>query len=151
MNDITEYLRMREEIRPADIIIVSGRAVISGIIKLMSGSKFSHVGIIRQGFNHIDNTDVMMFNSTIDHDKNGCQTYPLGETLYNYESGTLAYHLYLKEDIRKNIYWEGFYKSIGEIDGIVKYNTPGLFGFLGRMIPIIGPHIDQKENHKSMV
>ncbi len=57
----------------------------------------------------------------------------------------------MSDEVRKLIDWEGFFASIGAADGILKYDVKGLFGFLARSIPILGPRIFQTENQKQMV
>ena len=152
MNDLTQYRKVRGLMRPGDIVVFAGTQPISRAIDLFGGSALTHVGIIRQGI-HVcpHGAEVMLSESTIEKGKSGAQTNRLNDTLANYGHGARAWWLPLSTEVRKRIDWTGFYGAIGEADGIVRYNVGGLFGFLARSIPILGPRICQRENQKQMV
>ena len=150
MNDLTQYLAVCHQMLPADVVVFAGTQPISRAIDLFEGSFITHCGLVRQGI-HLDTPDVLLSESTIENGKSGAQTNPLGTTLANYGPGARAWWLQLADEDRKLINWKGFYQAIGEADGIVPYDIPGLGGFLARTIPVLGPRIFQTENQRQRV
>jgi hypothetical protein len=133
---------------PGDVITFSGRAIISYLIDAFSGSNLSHIAIVRNIAS--DNSDVVITESTIHDGKSGPQSRPLGGLLEEYGEDCQAWWLPLSDDVRKAFDLFQFYKFIGESEGAVRYDVPGLFGFLARSVPILGPRICQGESAKRM-
>jgi hypothetical protein len=148
MNNITQYLKIRNQLQPGDVIAFSGRAVISKLIEFYTNSAVTHVAMV-QCAGGIDD-DVAITQSTIENGQNGVQSEPLGEVLATYGDGSLAWWLPLDDDIRAAINWTKYYQFIEKATGNIKYDIPGLFGFLGRQIPILGAYICQSETMKRM-
>jgi hypothetical protein len=145
MNSIALYNVARRLMQPADVIAFSGATGPSPIIKAVTGSVVSHVAMVRQGMVH-DDGDVLIAESTILAGRSGAQTNPLGTRLANYDSEGCAWWLPLSADVRSQINWFHFYQFIGACDGVVKYDTPGLFQFFARAVPLIGPLVFQREH-----
>ena len=95
-------------------------------------------------------SDVVITESTIHNGKSGPQSRPLSGLLAEYGKDCQAWWLPLSDDVRKAFDLFQFYKFIGESEGAVRYDVPGLFGLLARSIPILGPRICQGESAKRM-
>lgn len=152
MNDLGQYLTVRNQIRIGDIVAFAGRAPISHLINLFSGSPISHCAIVRQGVHPTDpgSGDVKIAESTIENGRSGPQTRYLGDTLANYGDSSQAWWLPLSEDVRTVMKWQSFYTAIGSSEAGVRYDKIGLTGFILRGIPAIGPRIMQSEPAKRM-
>ena len=150
MNDLTQYLAVRNQIRAGDLVAFEGRDVLSSLIEVF-GNGPSHIGIVRGQDTANQASPVTMTESTIEHGRNGVQTNRLSERLANYAPGSRAWWLPLSDEIRREIDWFEFYKFIGASEDHVKYDAGDLFEFLARGIPILGPRIAQKENQEQMV
>src|ERR1035441_4719940 len=111
MNDISQYQKVRRRIRPGDVIVFAGNALISRAIDVFGGSKITHCGIVRQGVH--GTSEVLLSESTIENGKSGAQTNPLGARLADYGDGAKAWWLPLSDEVHKLIDWEGFYKAVG--------------------------------------
>ena len=149
MNDISNYLKVRHQMCAGDVIVFAGNKPISHAITIFGGSDLTHCGVVRHG---VDGAmDVQMSECTIEKGKNGAQTNLLGETLANYGDGARAWWLPLTNELHSRMDWIGFYAAIGAGDGIVRYSVGGLFAYLVRSIPVIGPRVLQGEDEKQMV
>lgn len=148
MNDLTQYLKVCPRLRPGDVIAFAGREPISWLIRWVTGSPLSHVAVVRQG-RHAPK-DVLISESTLNDTHNGAQTNPLGETLAYYGDGASAMALFLKEDFRRTIDFQKFYAFLGAAETYVHYDVKGLFGFLLRQLPLLGPYFCQAENPRQM-
>jgi hypothetical protein len=148
MNDLSHYRALRSRMRPGDPLYFSGTGLISGAIKLVSGSQLSHMAIIVQGA-HGDR-EVEIVESTTEP-KNGVQRCFLSDRIANYDEGGRIWWPPLAEDVRQDINWFKFWEFVGKTVDRVGYDEPGLGGFIWRSIPIIGPRIAQRENQREMV
>lgn len=151
MNDLTQYAAVRNQIQPGDLIAFQGSGIISSLIEAFAAGP-SHIGIIRAV--NRDGTGlkvVKMTESTIENGRNGVQTNRLSERLANYDLGGKAWWLPLADEIRQNIDWFKFYQFIGASEGHVTYDTGGLFEFILRGIPVLGPRLGQAEHRTQMV
>jgi hypothetical protein len=118
MNDLSAYLKLRDAIRPGDVIAFSGREIISYLIDLFSGSNISHVAMVRHPADvHLG--DVVITESTIEKGKSGPQDNLLGATLLGYNAGAQAWWLPLADDVRSEIDWRNFYAYLGAEEGAV--------------------------------
>ena len=45
---LAAYRAIRPELRTGDVVLFSGRGVISGVVRLLSGSRWSHCGMVFQ-------------------------------------------------------------------------------------------------------
>jgi hypothetical protein len=149
MNDLTQYLAVRNQIRAGDLIAFEGRDVLSSLIEVF-GNGPSHIAIVRGQDTANQASPVTITESTIIDGRNGVQTNRLSERLASYDTGSRAWWLPLSDEIRREIDWFEFYKFIGASEDHVKYDTLDLFEFIARGIPILGPRIGQKEK-KQMV
>jgi len=148
-NDLTAYKLAAPSMRAGDVIAFAGRAVISYLIDFVSNSDISHVAVVQSPLTAT--SDVLIAESTIESGISGPQTRPLGATLANYGPGAQAWLLRLSDQVRAEIDWSKFNWFIKTSeDGRIKYDTPGLFGFLGRQIPIVGSYICQSETAKRL-
>lgn len=148
MENREQYLAVQKKIRPGDIIAFDGTKPISGLIALFTGSQISHVGTVRQPF--IEGKDVTITNSTIEDGKSGPQTSGLLHMLEKEYPDGKAYWLQLDDLVRQSIDWVKFYQFIGQSEGSIHYDKEGLFGFLLRNLPFIGPHLMQSEDPHQM-
>lgn len=148
VNDIKRYTEVRAQLQPGDVIAFAGRAPISYLIHLVTGSPISHAAIVRQGSHY--GSDVTVAESTLDSHGNGCRTTALGMMLATYEDGAKAWWLPLATEVRRLLDLQKFYAFIGACDRIVHYDVAGLFGFLGRELPIVGPYICQSPDPAKM-
>lgn len=148
MNDLTQYRSVCGRLRPGDVIAFAGREPISWLIRWATGSPLSHIAVVRQGCHQ--SQDVTISESTLNHSRNGAQTNRLGETLAHYGDGAQAAALILKEDFRRSIDLQKFYAFLGAAETYVHYDVEGLFGFLARELPILGPYLCQAEDPRQM-
>jgi|ERR1700722_581467 len=149
MNDLTEYRLVAAQARPADVLAFAGRAMISKAIDFFTDSDITHVGVVQSGLS--PQSDVLVAESTIESGVSGPQTRALGETLANYGNNAQAWLLRLSDQVRREIDWTKFNAYIKASEsGSIKYDTPGLFGFLGRELPVVGSYICQSETAKRM-
>jgi len=148
MNDLTKYKSIAAQMQPGDVIAFAGKEVISYLIDFFSGSSISHVGMVKYTID-ADHPDVILTESTIEKGVSGPQDHPLGDVLANYGDGARAWWLPLAPTIRRLIDWQAFYAFVKDAEsGAYSYDVPGLFGFLGRQIPILGTYICQSESAK---
>jgi hypothetical protein len=131
MNDLTQYLSVRAQLRPGDVVVFWGpkRNLLSALIELATQGGPSHTAIIRQPAQGWG-VDAKITQSTLDSTGNGVRTNSLADTIAHYPAGSSAAALLLSDETRARIDWQKFYAYIGSIDGIVKYNVPELFEFL---------------------
>ena len=146
-NDLTKYETLRPQLRPGDLIAFQGAGILSGLISVFSAGP-SHIGIVRQSC-HANSDFVTMTESTIEGGRNGVQTNRLSERLAEYDGR--AWWLPLSDDIHEQIDWFKFFNFIGATEDHVRYDTTGLFEFILRGLPIVGPRIGQKEHVDQMV
>ena len=146
--DLKSHLAVRDQMRPGDVIAFSGQAIISYLIDAFSGSNLSHIAIVRNIAS--DSSDVVITESTIHNGKSGPQSRTLGGLLEEYGEDCQAWWLPLSDEVRRDFNLFEFYKFIGSAEGSVRYDIPGLFGFLARSVPILGPRICQGESAKRM-
>lgn len=146
---LINYQKVRLRIQPGDVIAFSGTGFLASLIEAFSGSRLSHVAVVRQAAH--DPSDATIIESTITDNRNGVQTNPLGDRIANYDDDGRIWWLPLSQQIRQMIRWDKFWEFCGAADGIVGYDTPGLFEFLWRSIPFLGPRVAQKENEQRMV
>jgi len=138
MNDL--YLKARPLMRPLDVVAFAGPASnpLSCAIEALAG-KYSHVAVVREPWLHATDTDVTIFESTIEAGPsgktiNGAQTNPLGKRLGEYPAGSRAdlYRLTAEARARVNYYngLEAFYALCGSQEDRVRYDIGALFRFL---------------------
>lgn len=148
-----DYSTIRDRMQPGDVIVFNGTQFISKLINLFSGGP-SHVGMVRLIVDEgrEDGKTVQIVESTISDKCSGVQTSRLSERLAECEkAGERVWWLPLSREVRKEINWEKFYSFIEACDnGKVSYDIPGLFGFLWRLIPIVGVRVAQGENKSKM-
>ena len=150
MNDLTQYLAVRSQIRAGDLIAFEGRDVLSSLIEVF-GNGPSHIAIVRNQDTANQASPVTITESTIENGRNGVQTNRLSERLASYDTGARAWWLPLSDEIRREIDWFKFYQFIGASEDHVGYDTMDLFEFILRGLPIVGSRIAQKENREQMV
>jgi hypothetical protein len=148
--NLKRYLAVQYQMRPGDVIAFSGHALISYLIDAFSGSNLSHIAIVRNVSGTSTNADVVITESTIHNGKSGPQSRTLGGLLEEYGEDCQAWWLPLSDEVRRDFNLFEFYKFIGSAEGSVRYDIPGLFGFLARSVPILGPRICQGESAKRM-
>ena len=148
-HDLTRYTAagVRDTMRPGDVIAFAGTRPISRLIGIFAGSNLSHVGMVKT-VSEDGMFRVMITQSTIDHGESGAQSTYLSDMLLTYPGR--AWWCPLSEEVRALIDWPKFRAFIAASEGHVTYDTPGLFGFLARGLPIVGPRICQSENAKAM-
>ena len=149
MNDLTQYLAARPNMLPGDVIVFSGASGVSPLIELATGSCASHIAVVRQG-THVLYEDVNIIEATIEGVRNGVQSNLLAGRLANYDSRGRAWWLPLSPEVRKAMNWFQFYKYIGSTESRIRYDTAGLFHFLARAVPFIGPRTYQAENSAAL-
>src|ERR1035438_5059031 len=156
MNALTQYRAAAPNMLPGDVIAFAGRAPLSFIIDGYTGSKLSHVAMVRRTPT-VDVPGVYVTESTIFTDPvtkkkiSGPQTHPLEQVLtVDYAAaGSCAWHLALADEVRAQIDWTKFYAFIAKCeDGSVTYDIPGYFAYLWRSIPFIGAHVCQSETYR---
>lgn len=140
MNDLAQYNAVRHTIRAGDVIVDYGTAPISRLIRLFAPGP-SHCAFVRWPM--IGGMDVEICESTIENGKSGVQTNALGNEIAYYGCPVAAAVLYLSDATRKRIDWFKFYEIIGAAEDHTKYDTVGLFEYLLRDVPILGPRVAQ--------
>ena len=163
MNNLAQYRAAAPYMQQGDVIAFAGRAPLSFIIEGYTGSKLSHVAMVRACFAAKDLVNalgtVWVTESTIFTDPatkkkiSGPQTHPLDEVLtVDYAAaGSCAWHLALADDVRAQIDWAKFHAFIAKCEnGSVKYDIPGYFAYLWRSIPFIGARVCQGETYRRM-
>jgi hypothetical protein len=164
VNDLTQYRAAAPNMLPGDVIAFAGRAPLSFIIDGYTGSKLSHVAMVRkqlawpqaakQPSPAIWVTESTIFTDPVTKKKiSGPQTHPLEQVLtVDYAAaGSCAWHLALADEVRAQIDWNKFYAFIAKCEnGSVKYDIPGYFAYLWRSIPFIGAHVCQSETYRRM-
>jgi hypothetical protein len=148
VNDLTQYAAVRDQIRQGDLIVFWGNEPLSWLIRLFAPGP-SHCAVVRHG-QHRD-YGVRIIESTIENERDGVQTNPLADTLLNYGDGAKAMWLPLSEEARRQIDWSAFYAFCGSTEDHVRYDVEGLFEFLLREVPIVGPRVAQDEHTDNMV
>jgi hypothetical protein len=152
-NDLRQYLSVRHLLRAGDVIVYKGASPLSLAIEALASGP-SHSAVVRQPALSAG-TDAVITESTrpivlTAGSLNGVQTHPLGAEVAGYDAGGSIAALLLDDPTRARIDWKKFYAAIGSMDGIVTYDTAGLFEYLGRQIPIIGARLWQEEKQDSM-
>ena len=165
MNNLTQYRAAAPSMLPGDVIAFAGRAPLSFIIDGYTGSKLSHVAMVRGTPPRLTEilapltpgvyvTESTIFTDPVTHTKiSGPQTHPLEEVLtVDYAAtGSCAWHLTLADEVRAQIDWNKFYAFIAKCEnGSVKYDIPGYFAYLWRSIPFIGARVCQSETYRRM-
>jgi hypothetical protein len=148
MNDLTQYNRVRGQLRAGDIIMFWGSSPLSRVIECINAGP-SHSAILRQPVTA--DSDATICQSTIQNGHNGVQTDPLGWTIGGYDKAGSIAALRLDDAIREKIDWQKFYAVIGAADGNVRYDVADLFEFLLRGVPILGVRVAQAEHKTRMV
>jgi len=148
MNDLTLYNSVKTVLRPGDIIVFAGTEPISWAIRLFTGSPLSHTAMVRQRVHQ--GSDVVITQCDLNSKHNGAQSCLLGAELEGYGDGASAAALLLRDDFRKSLDWGKFYEFIGAAETYVHYDVAGLFGFLARELPVMGPYILQSEDPHQM-
>lgn len=150
MNDLGKYLAVRGLMQPGDVIVCWGNGVVSKMIEMATGGP-SHVGMVRLVIAENGVLQVQMAESTIENGRSGAQTVRLSTYLGDYDGSVSL--LTLLPEKRAKINWAKFYAFIERAENPatqIRYDIPGLFGFIGRSIPLIGSHICQSENLRQM-
>jgi len=165
MNDLTQYRAAAPNMLPGDVIAFAGRAPLSFVIDGYTGSKLSHVamvkmqqtlwgGVVRAAQPVIWVTESTIFTDPVTHKKiYGPQTHSLEQVLtVDYAAaGSRAWHLALADEVRSEIDWTKFTAFIAKCEnGDVKYDIPGYFAYLWRSIPFIGARVCQSETYRRM-
>jgi len=127
MNDLTQYYSVRHLLRAGDVIVFYGAGLLDKLIEVASEGP-GHSAVVRWGA--MAAADVVVEESTINGKRNGVQHNPLGWELAGYPVGSSAAALLLSDAVRAQMNLEAFYAYIGQIDGILRYDIPGLFKFL---------------------
>ena len=96
MSDIREYADVRPELKTGDIVLMGGTSIFSRAIRMLTGSRWSHVGMVMK----IDKPDmVLLWESTTNgHDKDvqtgeikrGVQLVPLSKRVRDH-TGNLGF------------------------------------------------------------
>lgn len=145
------YAKVRHLMRPGDVVVFSGRAVISRLIQFFSRSPVTHAACVRQAMHQDGPYDVMVTESTISKTRNGPQTNPLSEILtMDYGLGSQASWLPLDEDFRKRVDFDKFYAFIGGVEDHCRYDIEGLVLYAAKFLPTIGPFIEASEDPRQM-
>src|ERR1035438_4532760 len=117
MNNLTQYRAAAPSMLPGDVIAFAGRAPLSFIIDGYTGSKLSHVAMVRGTPPRLTEilapltpgvyvTESTIFTDPVTHTKiSGPQTHPLDEVLtVDYAAaGSCAWHLALRSEERAQI------------------------------------------------
>jgi hypothetical protein len=148
MNNSQLYALAAPSMRPGDIIAFHGTELISDAIDDFTHSPISHIATVRQGVH--DGAGVIITESTIADGVSGPQSHSLGEVLAGEYPHGRAWWLREAESVRARVDWQKFYAFIGEAEGSIHYDIAGLFGFLERALPVLGPHLCQHENPREM-
>jgi hypothetical protein len=137
MNDLSIYRLVRPQIRPGDVIAFGGAGVISSLIKFLTRSSVSHVGVVLEAVDVDGEREIRLFESTTLTGKSGVQINRLSERLANYDGGGRAWWLPLSERSRSALDLVKMYSfAIQQMgDG---YDAFGLAKFLLREIPGAG-------------
>lgn len=158
MNDLTQYRTETPNMQPGDVIAFAGRAPLSFIIDGYTGSRLSHVAMVRSaptpGVAGVYVTESTIFTDPTTKKKiSGPQTHPLTQVLIvDYAAaGSCAWHLALADDVRAEIDWSKFTAFIAKCEnGSVTYDIPGYFAYLWRSIPFVGARVCQSETYRRM-
>jgi hypothetical protein len=118
------YELAREEIKTGDILLCSGRYLVSELIKKASDSIFSHVGLLCYW-----NDRVVVLESVED---DGVRTVPLSHYLYNYENSKKKYNgeLYIAR-----------HQAVGDPN----FNKDKIKRMLGKAVDLLNRNYDKVE------
>jgi hypothetical protein len=118
------YELARKEIKTGDILLCSGRYLVSELIKKASDSIFSHVGLLCYW-----NDRVVVLESVED---DGVRTVPLSHYLYNYENSKKKYNgeLYIAR-----------HQAVGDPN----FNKDKIKRMLGKAVDLLNRNYDKDE------
>lgn len=103
-----DYLKIRKQLRPGDVIAFAGRSVISRLIGFGTRSRISHVGIVIRTKDEWNNERVELLESTSLYGKKGVQKTFLSDHVRDYPGGMYALLLldHLSMEIDTSELWE---------------------------------------------
>lgn len=123
LNNISFELA-KNEIKTGDILLCSGNYLVSELIKKLSGSLFSHVGLLVHWNEHI------LIVESVEDD--GVRVVPLSHYLYNYENS-------------KNKYKGKMYVARHDVVGSPDFDKEKLKAMCGRAINLLNRNYDKEE------
>lgn len=145
-NGITQlsYEQARKEIRPGDILLCSGRYLVSELIKKASDSIFSHVGLLCYW------NDRLVVLESVEDD--GVRAVPLSHYLSNYENSKMKYNgeLFIARHVSiSDTYFDNgrLKKMLGKAVDLLNHNydKDEIAKIIARISLGIGRHSDDQE------
>lgn len=147
-----DYDTLRPNIRHGDVIAFGGEGLESGIIKLVTNSPVSHVGVVYQTFRDrlvgIWQNDIM--ESTSLNGMSGVTFSRLSSRLMDYRGR--AWWLPLSEEFRAKIDWQAFHVWLALNEGKPYAKHAAVMSALdwGDRLPLIGGLFRNKERYQRL-